>query len=71
VTAACARVYCGLLLLCSNLRLSIIGERKKEPIMKIFAALLVFSCLALTGCGQTGPLYLPQPEQPAEESAPQ
>ncbi len=32
--------------------------------------LLLLALCVLAGCGQKGPLYLPQPEQPAEESAP-
>lgn len=36
--------------------------------MKI-AALLMLLCLGLGACGQTGPLYLPEPE--AETPAPQ
>ena len=30
--------------------------------MTIAAFLLLFSCLLMAGCGQTGPLYLPQDE---------
>ncbi len=32
--------------------------------------LLLLALCALGGCGQKGPLYLPQPEQPVEESTP-
>lgn len=37
--------------------------------MKYSAAFLVLACLWLGGCGQTGPLYLPQGENPATEAA--
>lgn len=36
--------------------------------MKYTLALLVLACLWLGGCGQTGPLYLPQDEQPTAEA---
>jgi predicted small lipoprotein YifL len=36
--------------------------------MKYLPALLVLACLWLTACGQTGPLYLPDAEQPAAEA---
>lgn len=36
--------------------------------MKITPALLLLVCLWLSGCGQKGPLYLPQPEQPPAEA---
>ncbi|WP_197085555.1 lipoprotein [Cellvibrio sp. pealriver] len=34
--------------------------------MKITAACLLF-CIGLGGCGQKGPLYLPQPAKPQPE----
>ncbi|HTF86540.1 MAG TPA: lipoprotein [Cellvibrio sp.] len=36
--------------------------------MKSLSALLLFACLWLSGCGQTGPLYLPEKEQPQPEA---
>jgi predicted small lipoprotein YifL len=32
------------------------------------ALLILLSMLLLTGCGQKGPLYLPEPEQPEQPS---
>jgi predicted small lipoprotein YifL len=38
--------------------------------MKIYTALLVFACISLSSCGQTGPLYLPESGQtpPADQT---
>jgi len=33
--------------------------------------LLLLICTLLAGCGQTGPLYLPEPEQDPEHEQPQ
>jgi predicted small lipoprotein YifL len=33
--------------------------------------LLLLICMLLAGCGQTGPLYLPEPEQEPEQEQPQ
>lgn len=39
--------------------------------MKTLAALMLIA-VGLSGCGQTGPLYLPKPEQPTlEQPAPE
>lgn len=38
--------------------------------MKLLATGLILICLGLVGCGQKGPLYLPQPETPNESVAP-
>ncbi|MBE8716068.1 LPS translocon maturation chaperone LptM [Cellvibrio polysaccharolyticus] len=37
--------------------------------MKYLVAMLLIFSMCLTACGQKGPLYLPQPEQPTEESS--
>ncbi|SHF45584.1 lipoprotein-attachment site-containing protein [Vibrio gazogenes DSM 21264] len=37
---------------------------------KKFTALLVLCVLALAGCGQTGPLYMPQDNTPQNQSQP-
>jgi len=36
--------------------------------MKYLPALLVLACLWLAACGQTGPLYLPDADQPTAEA---
>jgi len=38
--------------------------------MKYVTAMLILVCIGLIGCGQKGPLYLPQPDQPKEERSP-
>ncbi|OEE70818.1 MULTISPECIES: LPS translocon maturation chaperone LptM [Vibrio] len=35
---------------------------------KSIAALFMLSLLALSGCGQTGALYLPEQAQPSEQT---
>lgn len=42
--------------------------RPRELTMKSLPALLLAACLWLSGCGQTGPLYLPEPAQPQPEA---
>ena len=42
--------------------------RPREFTMKTLSALLLLACLWLSGCGQTGPLYLPEQEQPQPEA---
>jgi len=37
--------------------------------MKKMSLFCVVFALSLTGCGQKGPLYLPQPAKPAPEAA--
>lgn len=37
--------------------------------MKTLAALVILMCIGLSGCGQKGPLYLPQSEQPVPEQS--
>ncbi|KLN64432.1 lipopeptide [Vibrio sp. VPAP30] len=41
-----------------------------QPMKKSILALFIFSVLGLAGCGQTGPLYMPedapQQEQPSQ-----
>ncbi|MCZ4296168.1 MULTISPECIES: lipoprotein [Vibrio] len=40
-----------------------------QPMKKSILALFIFSVLGLAGCGQTGPLYMPEDAQQNEQSS--
>jgi len=71
VTSASARVYCGLHLYGSAVGTASIYSQSGEPketVMKTLAALMLIA-VGLSGCGQTGPLYLPVSEQSGSEQS--